>query len=310
MHSSKNILGLMGQELKERDRIPGSVGATLAAALLVGGAQLAGAPPAFELASVKVNADPDRQRGPGRLGQIQYSPDTLTMRGISLWMSARWAYGVENFQISGPDWMQSSPVYDIVAKAPGPVPAGQLRLMLRTLLAERFHLTLHRERKEMPVTALLVGTGGPKFHESTGKYDPERGAEAPMRFLGYDDSVHIQRSQEPDGRLRDSYTNVSMKLFAAVLELASSRSGFDKVPVVDMTGLQGRFDFVVILDRPGGVRSEGEGALPGDPPPPADDPLAAWKPILQKQLGLTLKPGRAMADVIVVDHLDKEPTPN
>ena len=162
----------------------------------------------------------------------------------------------------------------------------------------------------MPVTALLVATGGPKFHESAGKYDPEHGAEAPMRFLGYDDSVHVQRNQSRDGRLQDSYTNVSMKLFAAILELASSRSGFDKVPVVDMTALQGRFDFVVTLDRPGSARSEGESASADDPPLPPDDPLAAWKPILQKQLGLTLKPGKAMADVIVVDHVDKEPTPN
>ncbi len=325
------IRRLVGQQ-QRRDRIPGSIGVTLAVALLVaavvgiGGApqiraqsaaaptaslgQPAGEPPVFEIASVKVNADPDRLRGIGRLGQIQYSPDTLTMRGISLWMSVRWAYGVENFQISGPDWMQNSPVYDIVAKAPGPVPASQLRLMLRTLLAERFHLTVHQERKEMPVTALLAATGGPKFHESAGKYDPERGAEAPMRFLGYDDSVHVQRNQSRDGRLQDSYTNVSMKLFAAMLELASSRSGFDKVPVVDMTGLQGRFDFVVTLDRPGSVRSEGEGASADDPPLPPHDPLAAWKPILQKQLGLTLKPGKAMVDVIVVDHVNKEPTPN
>jgi hypothetical protein len=60
-----------------------------------------------------------------------------------------------------------------------------------------------------------------------------------------------------------------------MLELMSSRSGFDKVPVVDMTGLQARFDFVVILDRTGSVRSEGEGALPGDTPLA---PTTRWRP--------------------------------
>jgi hypothetical protein len=96
------IRRLLGQERRGQDRIPGSIGATLAAALLlaavmgIGGAppiraqsaaapqpaigQFDGEPAAFEIASVKVNADPDRLRAPGRLGQIQYSPDTLTMR--------------------------------------------------------------------------------------------------------------------------------------------------------------------------------------------------------------------------------------
>jgi uncharacterized protein (TIGR03435 family) len=100
-----------------------------------------------------------------------------------------------------------------------------------------------------------------------------------------------------------------MKLFAAVLELASSRSGYDGVPVVDMTGLQGRFDFV-IARRPGSLGSEGEGASPDYPPLSPNDPLAAWKPILQKQLGLTLKRAKAMVDIILVDHVDKKPAPN
>src|SRR4051812_46746827 len=99
--------------------------------------------PAFDVASVKVNPSPPR----GGLGKISYSPDTLTARGVSMWLLVRWAYGMGSFQISGPDSMRDPPYYDIVAKASGPVPESQLRLMLRTLLAERFHLTVHQESK-------------------------------------------------------------------------------------------------------------------------------------------------------------------
>jgi len=107
---------------------------------------------------------------------------------------------------------------------------------VQTLLAERFHLTAHHEMTDMPVTALLVAKGGPKVRASAGKYQPELGPEAPVRFLGYDDNVHVQRSQDPDGRIHNSFSNVSMPLFAAMLELMASRSPMDKVAVVDMTG--------------------------------------------------------------------------
>jgi len=258
--------------------------------------------PAFDVASVKASAaNGPRDRG---LGSIRYSPDTVTMRGVSMWLIVRWAYGVGSYQMSGPSSMQDPPYYDIVAKTHGPVPESQLRLMLRALLAERFHLAVRLERKEMPVTALLVAKGGPKFQESAGKFDTWRGPEAPMQFFGFDEDVRIQRSLAPNGSLQDSFTNMPMEHFAAVLELMGSRSPYDKLPVVNMTGLQGRYDFVVVLDAPGGGRVEG-----GDASPP-DDPLAAYKRILPSELGLTLESRKATVEVLVIDHADKTPTEN
>jgi uncharacterized protein (TIGR03435 family) len=254
-------------------------------------------PPAFDVASVKVNTGPGRGFGP-----IQYTADSLTARGISLWMAVRWAYGLENFRIAGPDSIESAPFFDIVAKAVGPVPESRLRLMLRSLLAERFHLTVHMETKEMPVTALIAAKGGVKFHESAGKYDPGLGAEAPFQFLGYDSSAHIQRTQEPGGRIRDSYTNVSMTFFAALLELMGSRSPLDKLPVTDATGMPGRYDFAIVPDPP--QTREGDAASA------PDDVLGGFKLILEKQLGLTLEHRKAMIGVLVVDHVDKTPTAN
>ena len=320
------IRRLVGEDVAGQGRIPESAGFTIAGALMLGAlmvagekhwiraqspaaapqagfTQSAGAKPAFEVASVKITSSPERDPG-SRFGSIQYSPDTLTLRKASMALMVRWAYGLGSIQISGPDWMQHPPpFYDIVAKASGPVRESQMRLMLRTLLGERFHLAVHWRKKEIPVTALLVAKGGPKFHKSDGKYYPERGLEAPLQFLGLDGKVHIQRILD-QGHVRDSYTNIPMNDFATVLATWASKTPYDQAPVVNMTGLQGSFDFVIILDRPGSAKNEG-----GEESAP-DDPLADMQRILPKQLGLVLERRKAMVDVLVVDRLDKEPTPN
>jgi uncharacterized protein (TIGR03435 family) len=270
--------------------------AVIAIAILGASTICAQQPPAFDVASIKVNNVTGR--GPG---SIQYSPSSLTMRGLSLWFIVRWAYGLENFQISGPDSMQSPPFYDIVAKSSSPVPENELRLMLRALLAERFHMAVHLDKKEMPVTALLVARSGPKFHESNGTYDPGCGPEMPTQLLGYGDDVHAQGYRDSEGRRRECYTNISMPLFATVLALMVGRTPLEQVPVVDMTGLPGRYDLATVR-------------LPqsndGDGPPTSSDILAEFKAILETQLGLTLERRKAMVDVLIIDHADKTPTEN
>jgi uncharacterized protein (TIGR03435 family) len=254
--------------------------------------------PAFDVASVKVNQDV--RRG---LGQIQYSGDTLTARGIALWWVVKWAYGVQNSQIAGGDAMQDPPFLDIEAKTSGPVPEAQLRLMMRTLLAQRFHLAVHEEKRELPVTALLVAKGGPKFHESDGKYDPARGAEMPLFFLQQENGTRMQRNTESGDRIRDSFTNITMPLFARVVELMVSRSPYDKSPVVDMTGLRGRYDLFM-------VREIAHDGAEGTGPQTSDDLLAQKKALFEKELGLTLASRKATIDVLVIDHVDKAPAEN
>ena len=94
-----------------------------------------------------------------------------------------------------------------------------------------------------------------------------------------------------------------MALFACVLEAMSSKTPQYEnaaIPVVDMTGLPGRFDLEVVHELP----PEGAG------PQGADDVLSDLKPLLEKQLGLTLERRKAMVDVLVVDHADQSPTAN
>src|SRR5439155_11317218 len=74
-------------------------------------------------------------------------------------------YGVKGYQIAGPSWLDSER-YDIAAKIPKGATKEQFMLMLQSLLAERFKLTLHREKKDLPMYALVVGKNGPKMKES------------------------------------------------------------------------------------------------------------------------------------------------
>ena len=129
--------------------------------------------PAFEAASIRSSPHAGTDYNEMHDGQelFKVSPGLVTIRGASLRICIQWAYGIPPFQIQGPDWLKDVG-FDIVAKSAGPADEAQLRLMLRTLLAERFGLKAHFETKEMQVYELTLAKGGPKFHESTTEGPP------------------------------------------------------------------------------------------------------------------------------------------
>ena len=150
---------------------------------------------------------------------IDISPGgRLTMRNVRLITCIRWAYRVQDSQISGPGWL-SLERYDVVAQAPGPTTEDNLRLMLQSLLADRFRLVLHRAQKATTAYALVVAKGGPKFHQSQ-----------------EDGNSNIHRT--PVGVTAEL---ISMSEFADLL------SGQLNTPVVDRSGLKGRFDLAYDL---------------------------------------------------------------
>src|SRR5262249_13244830 len=109
------------------------------------------ASPAFEVASIRA-AD-------GNGTSISLVPGSLTMRNMNLSACIAWAYRVQRFQVSGPGWLGETS-FDIAAKAGRPANEEELRAMMRSLLAERFQLTFHRESKEMQALVLTVGKNG------------------------------------------------------------------------------------------------------------------------------------------------------
>jgi uncharacterized protein (TIGR03435 family) len=168
------------------------------------------AEPQFEVASIKPSTP--RSRGP-----TIYNPtrERFAITSITTKSLIAYAYDVRDFQVSGgPSWVGSEE-YDIVAKPQGEANNERVLAMARTLLAERFNLTLHHESREMPVLALVVSKGGPRLQPSVGTGGPEvRG-----------------------GRGRLVGRKVTMGLLAA--QLAGRVLGR---AVLDRTGIGGEFD--------------------------------------------------------------------
>jgi uncharacterized protein (TIGR03435 family) len=233
----------------------------------------ADADPAFEVAAIKLS-DPNR---PGRrLFSIRGTEVTAVYATVSDLIA--FAYGVHAAQISGaPAWIESDK-FDITGKSEGdgqPNP-NQLKTMLQKLLADRFQLTLHRDKKQLTVYALR--NNGPKLTLSE--------AASPIPNL-------IFRAGNWPVR------NATMEEFAGVMQAHLDR------PVVDQTGLKGRFDFQLQW-TPDETPSASPGRL-GEPPKPPEraDSLPDLFTAIQQQLGLKLESTKAQVDVLVIDKVEK-----
>ncbi len=229
--------------------------------------QTAGPAPSFDVASIKLS-ERWKAGGEGRTREsIEHSPTTLTLRNVSLSSCVQLAYGVNFYQVAGPDWLKAER-YDIIAKSGSPVAPAEMRLMLRTLLAGRFNLTLHRESRELPVYALVVARNGPKLSEAISPGDPD---------------VRVSSGSFV-------FQKISMPDFAAKL---SDLRTIDR-PVMDRTGIAGRFDITLSSAASAMLEEDGPSIFT----------------LIQEQLGLKLEPTKAPVEFLIIDHADRIPTGN
>jgi uncharacterized protein (TIGR03435 family) len=249
------------------------------------------APPAFEVASVKI-AEPqgDQVRGGMRLDQGRLTIGYASLRDL---MSR--AYEVKAPQITGPAWIDTER-YDVSAKIPEGVAREQVAAMLRTLIEERFQLKMHRESKEMPVYELVPGKNGVKLDKAAEPTAPAR-----MTMEGYGDGV-----------MHASIISASMANFSDMLGRWTDH------PVIDKTGIADKFDIKLDLSTEDLQRSRSSNVIvrgPGGGPPPSSGPAPEGNPAgslftsIQK-LGLKLEPKRANLDLLVVDKAEKVPLEN
>ncbi len=229
-------------------------------------AQAPVSPPAFDTASIRLSS-PESVNVPGR--RLQTTPNSLTTRGLTLRGCILEAYRMGLYQLIGPDWLNDVQL-DIVAKTAEPVKDQQLYLMLRTLLSERMGVRAHVEQRKMPVYVLTLAKGGPKFSEST--------TEGPVVMARDKDARLIQR--------------------ISIADLAGQFSKMLGRPVVDSTGLKGRYDVRLDMASVASVNQKDQ----------MDAASAAIK--LLQGLGLKVEDGKEMVDVLVVDHAEKTPTEN
>jgi uncharacterized protein (TIGR03435 family) len=233
--------------------------------------------PAFDVASVKVSQPAAGERV--RRDNIQVSPGTVTMRNVNLKACIRWAYHVTEYQVSGPAWLDSER-YEIAGKAAGPAAEEQLRLMMQALLQERFKLALHRQIKDFQVYVLVPGKNGPKVHEST--TEGETSIETNQRQM----SVSVLRA--PVGQLIEMLSNVL------------------RTPVIDQTGLKGRYDLSLNVAKYAADMAAQGKSVESTPM----DPQALISMVLQEELGLKLESKKMPLDLLIVDHTEKTPVEN
>jgi len=259
---------------------------------------------AFEVASIKAAK-------PMPMGQIQIGMNVdggmLQYSNVSLRECIRAAYRVKDFQVEGPDWLGSAR-FDIVAKLPEESSKSQVPEMLQALLAERFKLALHRDSREHAVCAMVVAKGGAKLKptEIVPAGDPAPGPNAGP-------------GETPRGTMETTMDTSGMHFKASAVPLAALAdlvSHLCERPVVDQTGIEGRYDFDLAIspetlrDLPaGGAMTMRQG---GGEPPQIDaraEPAGSIFEALQRY-GLKLEPRKAPMEVLTVDRIEKEPTAN
>ena len=250
--------------------------ARLASILMV--ASLSAQTPAkFEIASVKSNRGGDAGGEASEREAITASPGGVTARNASLRALLRWAYRVQDYQISGPGWLGAEK-YDIAAKASGAVPPDEVRAMMQALLTERFQLVLHRDRRDLAVYWMVASKKGPKLRPSD--------VDSPGLML-------------PDGGSL-VFHHYSMSELAD--RLAMRPFGLDR-PVIDKTLLDGRFDFSLQLaDNPKALKRTLEGMELGQ----GESMFTA----ISEQLGLRFQPQKGPVETLVVDRASRTPTEN
>jgi uncharacterized protein (TIGR03435 family) len=223
----------------------------------------------FETASIHPNKD-----GEGGRDRIEPSPSRLTMLNTSLFACVSWAYHLQRYQLAAPGWLEDER-FDISATATSPVKEEDLRLMLRALLRDRFGLAVHVEKRSLGGFELAIARGGIKMKEVE--------ADRPPNFRGL---------------------TIMVGDHATMDQLAEFLSIPLRGPVVDATGLTGRYDFKVDLhpylklDR---IDKQAD---------PVQEIIATFGIAMEENLGLRINRKKVQADVTVVDRIEKTSTEN
>jgi len=235
--------------------------------------------PEYEAATIKPVKDPDPNRMNDREEGRRFSTRYTSLRDL-----IQMAYGLDRQQVTGgPEWVVTDEFdVDAVADGEGPLEdSRQWKTMLQKLLADRFNLTSHREQRELSVYSLVVAKGGPKLKAADLNDQQGSGCER----LGI-----------------CTFRGDSLQHFARWMGFVV----LDK-PVVDKTGLAGKFDFILKW-TPDETQFAGMGI---HVPPPVDNPNAppGLFTAIQEQLGLMLEPQKIPSEVLVIDHAER-PTEN
>jgi uncharacterized protein (TIGR03435 family) len=281
------------------------------------------APLSFEVASIRAASSTPPYRPIPAAGEIKGGPETADPTRMTFtWVLVRrllmTAFALPLDQISGSDWVMGQDArFDISANVPAGATKEQANEMLLNLLKDRFHLTYHREKKDFDLYTLVVAKGGPKLKDAAPPDGPPpeapqpgtRAVAAPVDRDGFPELPAGRTNAQGVGRNGVARVTFRMSTPQSLLNMIQ----FSLMPsrTVDKTGLTGKYDFKLEYSQvglPGRMGRPLSAAAPGD----ADlsDSAPDLFTALEKQLGLKLEKSKTQLDVIVVDHMDKQPTEN
>jgi len=238
--------------------------------------------PAFEVATIKPSTDlmvwsgflfPGTQR-PDRTGLATFfEASHVTVKAM-----VAFAYDIRDFYVSGGPGWASGDRFDIVAKTDTSATHAQMRVMMQTLLKERFQLSVRHENRDATVYQLVVAKGAPKLKETSRKDGP-----GGLRFLG-------RGNVEGLGTAMTGLSSYLQTLLGNV--------------VLDKTGLTGNYDFKLTW-----VPDEAQAGKPGAQGLPATNGAEESGPsiftALQEQLGLKLDASKGPVETLVIERVEK-----
>ena len=258
-------------------------------------ALLGQAPPVFEVASVKVNKSGTTQANVGM------PPNGVNFVNLPLRGIIQLAYGINQpTKLAGvPEWAVTER-YDITARAGGPITQEERRLMLQALLADRLKLVARVEKREVSILALMLARGdgklGKNLVESKGCIAPSKAAAQEAAPTGVETRICGPKT---GGAGRLILTGVPIQQLTALLGTMLSRT------VIDKTGLTGAYDIDITYTPeqplPAGVNIPGPAADPNGP---------SIYTALREQLGLKLESQKDQEEVLVIDHVERQPSEN
>jgi len=269
----------------------------------------------FEVASVKPSPPLDPSKGirvgctggPGTKDPTRWTCTNLTVpRLISM------AYDLQRYQMAQEPTINEADRYEVTAKLPEGTTREQLRVMQQNLLKERFKLAIHFEPKEMSGYELVVAKGGPKLKETE---PPKEGAEnAPPVIFSSNNRNKEGFPIVPRGAR--GMISVSGKASwgspdATAKDIASMLGSQLNRPVVDATGLTGKYEAVLMWVSENAMRAPAVAAGDASALLPAEAETGpSLTTAIQEQLGLKLQPKRVTVEIAVIDHVEKAPTEN
>ena len=296
----------------------------------------------FDVASVRPAPPPDMQTMIAGL-QAGRKPNWVRVDGTratfnyeSLTDLIAYAYKMQRYEISGPEWMVTDR-FDIEARLPDGATKDDVPEMLQALLKERFNLATHTEMQEQPVLGLVVGKNGPRLQPAAANTEvldesaPLKSGESMMDTA--DGRVMLRRTADGsttyvgpwgnftlkfDGERSSMHMkadSIDMRGFAMMMNTLGAGQGRQ---IVDMTGLSGNYQAAAdysMMDLMSSLHDQGinipTGPRGGGGSGEADDPEggATVSAALEK-LGLKLEKNRAKVARQVIDHVEKMPTEN